>query len=82
MEDGYTKKTEYNIKPRFKKRWFRESVLVYDLVEHRKGRYYDDPSHGNGLGNFIDFEEDVVLNTFKYLEDAEKIKNEFEKLNK
>lgn len=82
MKDRYTTKVKYSIEPRFKKRWFRESILVYDLVGYKEGQYWSDPSYGNGLGNFVDFEDKVVLNTFTSLEDAEKTKNEFIKTNK
>lgn len=77
LKDKYTTKVEYSINPRFKKRWFRQTILVYDLIEHREGQYWSDLSYGNGLGDFIKFEEDVTLKIFKSLKKAEKLKNKF-----
>ena len=45
-------KTEYSIKPRMKKRWFRKDVKVFDLIKHIEGKYWSDPSYGNGGGDY------------------------------
>ena len=43
-------KQQYYIEPILVKRWFREPVVMYALCE--TGEYWDDPSYGNGGGDW------------------------------
>ena len=61
-----------------KKRWFRKNVKVYDLIEHTKGEYWSDPSYGNGMGNYVDFNSEKVIYTFNTFAEAQTFKTELE----
>ena len=69
-------KTEYSIKPRMKKRWFRKDVKVFDLIKHVEGEYWSDPSYGNGMGNYVLFSREEVVYSFSSFAEAEQFKNE------
>ena len=71
-------KTEYSIKPRMKKRWFRKDVKVFDLIKHVEGEYWSDPSYGNGGGDYRPFKNDSVIYTFDTFAEAETFKTELE----
>lgn len=63
-----------------KKRWFLNGIKVYDLLEHTKGQYWDDPSYGNGIdGEFRDFNKTETLYTFETFGEADVFKEELEK---
>ena len=69
-------KTEYSIKPRMKKRWFRKDVKVFDLIKHVEGEYWSDPSYGNGGGDYRPFSREGVVYSFSSFAEAEQFKNE------
>jgi len=71
MKNSYIKSTEYSIKPRIKKYWFKKDILVYDLIQHTKEERWCDTSYGNGGGNFIEYSTDVVMFSFNNKEFAE-----------
>lgn len=74
--DTIINKTEYSIKPRMKKRWFRKDVKVYDLIKHVEGKYWSDPSYGNGGGDYRPFKKDYIVYSFSSFAEAEQFKNE------
>lgn len=59
-------KDTYEVVPAYQKRWFREGRVVYNLI--RNYRYWDDPSYGNGGGDYRDAKQ--VIHTFLVLQDA------------
>lgn len=80
MKDRYITNTAYYIKPRMKKRWFRSDIKVYDLIEKSDGEYWSDPSYGNGGGDYIPFEKETVLYSFKTFAEADKMKEELKNI--
>jgi hypothetical protein len=74
-----TDEVTYSIKPRMKKRWFTRDIKVYDLIKYSKGERWNDPSYGNGMGNYIDYESEDVIYSFDTLMEAESFKHELEK---
>jgi len=73
----YTK--EYRIALRFKKRWVLKDKKVYDVIVRQEGKRWDDPSYGNGGGDFIHFKEDKVVYSFDSYKEAEDYKTELER---
>ena len=69
-------KTEYSIKPRMKRRWFRKDVKVFDLIKHIEGEYWSDPSFGNGGGDYRPFSREEVVYSFSSFAEAEQFKKE------
>ena len=69
-------KTEYSIKPRIKRRWFRKDVKVFDLIKHVEGEYWSDPSYGNGGGDYRPFNREEVVYSFSSFTEAEQFKKE------
>lgn len=71
-------KVQYHIKPRMKRRWFKEDIKVYDLIKYVEGAYWSDPSYGNGMGSYVDFNTEKVIYTFSTFAEAETFKKELE----
>lgn len=74
--------TQYKIKPRIKKRWFRPNTKVYDLIKISKGYKWSDYSYGNGWGEYLHFEDSEIIETFNTLIEAESFKEEIENFAK
>lgn len=66
---------KYSIKARFKKRWFKAPVMVYDIIEHFQ--VWHDPSYGNGGGDYRNCE--LVLATLECCHAAELALNSLNK---
>lgn len=69
---------EYVIRPRMKKRFFGGDIKVYDLFELKAGKYWSDPTYGNGGGEYVDFEKEKVIYTFNTFAEAGKFKEELQ----
>lgn len=66
----------YRVEPRSILTWKLKRKLVFDLF--RKDEYWHDPSYGNGGGDWRS--SWTRLATYKYLIDAVRKRNEFNKL--
>ena len=65
---------KYSIKPRLKTRFFKSPYVVYDLI--KKYKYWDDPSNGNGGGEYII--NTKILASFNDKQEALKILNKLQ----
>lgn len=65
-----TDKAKYYVRPRIKKFLWCKPKIVYDLV--MKYRYWDDPSYGNGGGDWSD--ACIKVATFTTEEEANEFK--------
>ena len=69
-------KPTYEVIPEYKKSWFRkDGVIVYKLIKNYQ--YWDDPSYGNGGGDYRDAQQ--LVHTFDLEQDAIDAKNALNK---
>ena len=71
--------TTYEINPRVKKRWFKENELVYDLIKYSEKEIWDDPSYGNGDGEFRKIKIETVVFSSKNIEEVITTKKNLER---
>ena len=67
----------YEIIPEYQKRWFREGRVVYKLIKNFQ--HWDDPSYGNGGGDYRDAKQ--LVHTFDLEQDAIDAKNALSKVS-
>lgn len=71
--------TTYEINPRVKKRWFKENELVYDLIKYSEKEIWDDPSYGNGDGEFRKIKIETVVFSSKDIEQVITMKDNIQR---
>lgn len=66
----------YRIVPRIKKRWFISNIKVYDVIKYYTYKHWDDPSYGNGDGNYSYYDIEKLLGSFETFMEAKQFKKE------